>query len=270
MIASIKNVFSKKNRALLSELVRTEFKLRYQGSALGYMWSLLKPLMMFTVLYFVFVHFLRIGGDVPNFPIYLLLGIVIWSFFAEMTLQSLSSIVGRGDLIRKIKIPRWIIVVSASISALINLALNMLVVSVFIFFSDIDITWRILLVPLNLLEVYAFALGISLFLSAAYVKYRDVGNIWDVIMQMGFYATPILYPLTMIGNEFFQKLLLMNPVAHAMQNARFNAVTQETITASRLFEGGWYQYLPFLVTLAVLIFGIWYFRKESKYFAENL
>lgn len=267
---SLKNIFSKQNRSLVAELVRTDFKLRYQGSAIGYIWSLLKPLMMFTVLYFVFVYFLRIGGDVPHFPIYLLLGIVLWGFFVEMTGQSLASVVARGDLIRKIKIPRWIIVVSASFSALINLSLNLVVVFVFILFNGVDMTWRALLLPLNLLELYTFALGVSLFLSAAYVKYRDVGNIWDVVVQIGFYATPILYPLTMISNEFIRKLLLMNPVAYTIQNARYNLVTSDTITAAKLFEGGWYQYIPLLITLAVLVFGVWYFRKESKYFAENL
>src|SRR5829696_8502893 len=107
--------FSKENRALLAELVRTDFKLRYQGSVLGYAWSLLRPLLLFAILYVVFVKFLRIGGGVPHFPVYLLLGIVLWQFFADMTSQSLGSIVGRGDLIRKIRIPRWMIVFSSSI-----------------------------------------------------------------------------------------------------------------------------------------------------------
>src|SRR3954465_4330093 len=134
-----KNVFSKKNRALLAELVRTDFKLRYQGSVLGYAWSLLRPLLMFAILYVVFVRFLKFGGDVPHFPIYLLLGIVLWNFFNEMTVQSLGSIVGRGDLIRKIRIPRWIIVFSSSISALINLFLNMIVIVVFMFLNHVDL-----------------------------------------------------------------------------------------------------------------------------------
>ena len=120
----MKHIFTKKNRILLSELVRTDFKLRYQGSVLGYAWSLLRPLMLFLILYIVFVKFLKLGTGIPNYPIYLLLGIVMWSFFAEMTSLSLSSIVGRGDLIRKIRIPRWIIVLSSSVTAVINLFLN--------------------------------------------------------------------------------------------------------------------------------------------------
>src|SRR3989344_8140867 len=113
----IGNYVSKKNRALLAELVRTDFKLRYQGSMLGYAWSLLRPLLLFLILYVVFVKFLKIGEGVPHFPVYLLFGIVVWNFFLEMTTRSLTSIVERGDLIRKIRIPRWIIVLSSSISA---------------------------------------------------------------------------------------------------------------------------------------------------------
>src|SRR5580693_8462127 len=126
-----KRIFSKKNRALLAELVRTDFKLRYQGSVLGYAWSLLKPLLLFVILYIVFVYFLKIGKGVPHYPVYLLLGIVLWNFFNEMTSQSLGSIVGRGDLIRKIRIPRWIIVISTSLSAMINFLLNLIVVGIF-------------------------------------------------------------------------------------------------------------------------------------------
>jgi ABC-2 type transport system permease protein len=112
--------FTKENKALLAELVRTDFKLRYQGSVLGYVWSLLRPLLLFVILYVVFVKFLKIGNEVPHYPIYLLLGIVMWNFFNEMTLQSTTAIVGRGDLIRKIRIPRWMIIFSTSIAALIN------------------------------------------------------------------------------------------------------------------------------------------------------
>lgn len=266
----LKNVFSKQNRALLSELVRTDFKLRYQGSVLGYAWSLLKPLLMFGILYIVFVRFLRIGGDVPNFPVYLLFGIVLWSFFTEMTSQSLGSIVGRGDLVRKIRIPRWIIIVSSSVSALISLGFNLLIVSIFILFSDVEFGISVLLVPLFVIEIYVLALGVSLLLSAAYVKYRDISNIWDVVVQAGFYATPILYPLTEIKNVDFQKILLVNPVAQAIQDSRYVLITKETITTTHAWGAAWYRIIPAVLVILILIAGIRYFRKESKYFAENL
>jgi ABC-2 type transport system permease protein len=266
----MKRFFTKQNRALLSELVRTDFKLRYQGSALGYAWSLLRPLLLFVILYIVFVKFLKLGTGVPHFPVYLLLGIVIWNFFNEMTVQSLGSIVGRGDLIRKIRIPRWIIVLSSSISALINLFLNLLVIIVFMFVNHVHLMSTILWLPLILAEVYLLALGLSMFLSAAFVKFRDVNYIWEVILQAGFYLTPILYPLSRIPNLTFQKAILLNPMAQAIQDARYAAVTHETTTPHSLFQGGWFQFIPFLIVALVLVIGISYFRKESKYFAENI
>ncbi len=266
----ITRVLNKRNRALLAELVRTDFKLRYQGSVLGYAWSLLRPLLLFLILYVVFVKFLKIGGSVPHYPVYLLLGIVIWNFFAEMTSQSVGSIVGRGDLIRKIRIPRWIIVFSSSISALINLFLNLLVVIVFLFINHVDLLKTSLWLPLILVEVYILALGVSLFLSAAFVKYRDVSYIWEVILQAGFYLTPILYPLTLITNLIMLKLIMLNPMAQAIQDMRYATVTHQTKTIYQVFGGSWYKFIPFIAVFAIFITSIAYFRKESKNFAENI
>lgn len=265
-------VFSKKNRALLTELVRTDFKLRYQGSVLGYAWSLLRPLMLFAILYVVFVKFLKVGGDLPHYPIYLLFGIVLWTFFTDMTTQSLGSIVGRGDLIRKIKIPRWMVVFSSSINALINLGLNLIVIAILMVISKAVPMNTVYLLPLLFIELYALALGISLFLSAAFVKYRDIGYVWEVALQAGFYLTPILYPLMRIHNITFQKLLLLNPVAQTIQDARYALVSHDSqvVTAYRVFEGGWYMFIPFIIVILILIGGLAYFRKQSPNFAENL
>lgn len=266
----MKRFLTKQNRALVAELVRTDFKLRYQGSVLGYAWSLLRPLLLFIILYVVFVKFLRVGNDIPHFPVYLLLGIVMWNFFNEITVQGLGSVVGRGDLIRKIRIPRWIIVLSTSISALINLGLNLIVIAVFMVISQVQFSWSLLWLPLIFLEVYVFAVGISFFLSAAFVKYRDVGYIWEVALQAGFYLTPILYPLSRIPNSTLQKLILLNPMAQTIQAARYSAISHDTLTAAKVFNGGWHQLIPYLIVMVVLVFGLWYFRRESKYFAENI
>jgi len=266
----MKQFVSKSNRALLAELVRTDFKLRYQGSLLGYAWSLLKPLFLFVILYIVFVYFLRLGKDIPHFPVYLLLGIVLWNFFVEMTMQSLSSIVGRGDLIRKIRIPRWMIVFSSSMSATINLFLSLIVVAVFMIINHVTFTPSILLLPLYLLLIYVFALGCSLFLSAAYVKFRDLSYIWEIILQAGFYATPIIYPLQMIKNDFVEKILLLNPIAQAIQGARYNVVTHETLTSFKAWDGSWYIIMPSILTITIFIGGLLYFKSQAKYFAENI
>ncbi len=266
----MRQFLTKQNRALLSELVRTDFKLRYQGSVLGYAWSLLRPLMLFAILYVVFVLVLKTGGGIPHFPVYLLLGIVIWNFFLEMTTQSLGSIVGRGDLIRKISIPRWMIVFSSSISAVINLFLNLIVIVIFMFFNDVNLMLTALWLPLILVEVYVLSLGLSLFLSAAFVKFRDINYIWEVILQAGFYLTPILYAMTLIPSVTAQKIVLLNPVAQAIQDARYAIITHETPTIYRLFDGGPYVLIPFVLVFMVFVGGLLYFKKESKYFAENI
>lgn len=262
--------FTRQNRALIAELVRTEFKLRYQGSVLGYAWSLLRPLLLFLILYIVFVNFLKIGKGVPHFPVYLLLGIVMWNFFNEMTTLSIASIVGRGDLIRKIGIPKWIIIFSSSVSSIINLALNLLVVTIFLVVNNVDLLKTTLWLPLILFEVYILALGLSLLLSAAYVKYRDINYIWEVIIQAGFYITPIIYPITMITNGNLQKILMINPMAQAIQDARYAVITHESRTVYQVFAGGWYKFIPFIILVLLFITGFQYFRKQSKYFAENI
>jgi ABC-2 type transport system permease protein len=266
----LRKLTSKENRALFSELVRTDFKLRYQGSVLGYTWSLLRPLFMFLILYVVFTKFIKLGDSVPHYPIYLLLGIVLWQFFADMTNQSLSSVVARGDLIRKIRIPRWMIVLTSSVSALINLGLNLIIVAILMAINQVPVAVSFVLLPLALIELYIFGVGLSLFLAAAYVKYRDLSFVWEVLMQAGFYLTPVLYPLSIITNIAVQKLLLINPVAQAMQDARSVVVTTETITITDAWGSSIARLIPIAISLVILLIGILYFKKESKYFAENI
>ncbi len=255
---------------LLKQLVATDFKLRYQGSVLGYAWSLLRPILLFVILYFVFVKGLKIGGTLPHFPVYLLLGIVLWTFFAETTSQSLSSIVRRGDLIRKIRIPRWTIVISSSISALINLGLNLSVVLVFMLITRVDFMKTGLFFPIILLEIYIFALGVSFFLAAAFVKYRDMEYIWEVVTQAFFYLTPIIYPLSIITDTTLQKILLLNPVAQAMQDARTILVTKETITMAEAYGTSLARLISFAIVAVFFVAGLLYFKREAKTFAENI
>jgi ABC-2 type transport system permease protein len=268
----LSNIFSRRNRILLRELVITDFKLRYQGSVLGYLWSLLKPLFLFAVLYVVFVYFLRFGSDVEHFPIYLLLGIVLWSFFTEATNQGMQAIVSRGDLIRKINFPKYIIVVSGTISALINLAFNLLVVFVFLLINQVDISATILLLPLNILELYVFALAIAFFLSAAFVKFRDISHIWEVFLQAAFYATPILYPLSLVIDKSREaaQALLLNPVAQIIQDARYNVVTHQTTTTDSLIQNPYFAAVPYIIVAISIVLASWYFKKSQKYFAENV
>lgn len=267
-----KRILSKQNRALLSELVKTDFKLRYQGSAVGYLWSLLRPLFMFLILYMVFTTVFPLGKGVPHFPVYLFVGMILWNFFTEMTQQSLGSIVGRGDLIRKISIPRWLIVVSTSLNSLINLGLNLVVLVVFMVFNHVAPMWTLLWLPLLIIEVYLFALGLAFFLSAVFVKFRDIIYIWELFIQAGFYITPILYPLTRIQSPLFRKLLFMNPMAQSIQDARYAVISHDpsVVTIHQIFQGGWYRFIPYVVVLLVFVIGVLFFRSRADGFAEDL
>lgn len=266
----MKRFLTKENKALLIELVRTDFKLRYQGSFLGYMWSLLKPLMMFVILYIVFVFILKMDKGVPHFPIYLLLGIVLWNFFTEMTVQSLGSIVGRGDLIRKVKIPRWMVPISTSISALINLGLSMVVVIIFMIVNGVSVSMTSPMIVVDIVLLYVLALGCSLFLAAAYVKFRDLSYIWEVVLQAGFYATPIIYSLSLVPNNTLREILLLNPIAFVIQDARYNVISHEITTAWSVSNNHFIVIIPLCMIIMSAIGGVLYFKRESKSFAENI
>jgi ABC-2 type transport system permease protein len=268
---SLGNIFSKKNKALLYELVITDFKLRYQNSFLGYAWSLLKPLGLFSVIYVVFTKVFRFGDSVPNFPVYLLLGIVLWSFFLEATGGALNSIVGRGDLIRKISFPKYIIVISGTISALINLFLSLAVVIIFAFFSHVDFGAQILYAPFLIAELYVLALGIGLVLSALYVNFRDLSHIWEVLMQATFYAVPVIYTLQFVmqTSQKAAQIMMLNPIAQIIQDLRYSLVTKKTITTTDLVSFP-LSLVPYILVLVSLVFGAAYFKKRSRYFAEQI
>jgi ABC-2 type transport system permease protein len=259
---------TQKNQSILREMVVTDFKVRYQGSVLGYTWSVLKPLFLFVILYVVFVKFLRIGGDIPHFPVYLLLGIVLWSFFQEATMTGMNSIVNRGDLIKKISIPRYLVVVSSVSSAFINLIINLIVVIIFAFIDGVDVMKTWLLVPLFIAELLIFAMALSFFLSALYVKYRDAAYIWEVLLQAAFYATPILYPLTIVA-EKYQKYIMINPVAQIIQDTRWALVSHDTLSSWQVLSAP-LLFVPFVLILVTILIANRYFKKEAYYFAERI
>ena len=254
---------------LLKQLVKTDFKLRYQGSFLGYLWSLLRPLALFVILYFIFVRFLKFGGDMPHFPVYLLLGIVLWNYFIEVTTGSVSSIVSRGDLMRKINFPRYVIVLAGSFSALINLAINFVVIAIFMVVTHVDVRVSILLLPIIILELFVFSLALAFFLSAAFVRFRDISYIWEVVMQGAFYATPILYLLTAIP-EKAAKVLMLNPMAQIIQDSRYLLVTPRTSLVNDLYGTQLIRIVPLGLVLVSAMLATVYFKKQSKYFAEDV
>ncbi len=265
---------------LLRELVRADFKIKYQDSALGYIWSVLKPLFMFAVLYVVFIKVLRVGGHIEHWPIALLLGVVMFQFFTDVTGGTLKSIVNNGNLLRKIKFPRYIIVMASTVSALITLAINSLVIVLFGAINHVGLSWDVLVILPLVVELFIFALGVAFFLSATYVKFRDIQYIWDVISQALFYGSAIIFPITLISNiggagqalgTNLTYVALANPVAQVIQDARHLAISDEVPSLWTVSGGNIWAYLvPFTITILVFVCGGLYFRKKSPNFAEDV
>ena len=248
---SIPLVLNRKNRILLAELTKTDFKLRYQGSILGYLWALLRPLMMFAILYIVFAKLLKIGSDIPHYPVYLLCGTTMWSFFTECTSQGIQAIVNRGDLLRKISFPKYIVVVSATLTAVINMLINLVVVIIFALINGVTPTWSWLIAIPAILQLYLLSLGIAFLLGSINVKYRDITSIWEVFIQAA-------------------KILLINPLSQAIQDIRFGIITHETITTWNYLDNIFFSFIPVCITLTILVIGAITFRKKSKFFAEEV
>lgn len=254
---------------LLRELVKTDFKLRYQASILGYIWSLLRPLLLFFILYIVFAKILKVGDQIPHYPVYLLLGIVLWNFFIEITTGSIGSIVGKADLIRKINFPKYIIVLALSLAAVINLLLNFVVIAVFMYFEHVSVSWSILLDFPLIFEYYLVSLGIGFFLSAAFVKLRDISYIWEVLTQAAFYAIPIVYTLTAIPKSF-AKFLILNPLAQIIQDIRYVTITKQTETIAQVYGGDkWIWLIPIGLVVVIFTLSSIFFHHQSPKFAEE-
>jgi len=256
----------------LRELVATDFRLRYQSSALGYLWSVLRPLFLFAILYTIFSIFLGIGRDIPHWPIALLLGIVLWNFFTEVAGGGLKAIVNRGGLLRKISFPRYIVVVSGTVSAFINLLLNLLVIAVFMIINQVEPSWTMLLLPLVILELFLFSLGLAFFLGALNVKFRDTQYIWEIVQRGMFYASIVLYPATRIADKSVEGAitLLLSPVAQVIQDARYLLITHKVPTLYSISDNLTLAVVPIGISLVVFVFGALYFRKKSPHFAEDI
>lgn len=256
----------------MGQLVMTDFKLRYKGSVLGYVWTLLRPLALFVILYVVFVNFLRVGATIPHFAVYLLLGIVLWNYFVEVTTNGLSAIVAKGDLMRKLAFPRYVVVVAGSFSALINLTINLIVVGVFMIANGVVLTWSALWVIPLIVELFVFSLSIAFLLSALYVKFRDINYVWEVVLQAGFYATPILYPVSLVVDKsvLIAKIMLLNPVAQIVQDIRANVITSETPTLGSIYHHKYAYGISLAIVCILAIVSVVYFRKKSPNFAEDV
>lgn len=254
---------------VLRVIAGTEFKLKYADSALGYVWSLLKPLALFSVLYVVFARFFKLGG-IEHYPVYLLVGIVLWTFFADATTVAMPSVVAQGSLLRKLAFPRLIIPVSATMTAAITLLINLLAIVGFVAWSRIvpGLAW-LLILPL-LLELYLFALGVSLLLATLYVRFRDIGQIWELVMQLLFWSSAIIFPIGFLP-PWFRPLAFLNPFVQVMQDVRAIVLgTSRYGTAPDYLGGSAGRLIPIGIVLALLVAGVLLFRREERWFAERV
>jgi ABC-2 type transport system permease protein len=186
----------------------------------------------------------------------------------ETTSIGVSSIVANGNLLRKINIPKYLPVLASSISSLINLGLNLIVVFGFVIFSGIEPQLSWLALPLILIELYIFSLALAFLLSALYVKFRDINYIWELCLQAGFYLTPIIYPISK-APIVMQKLLFINPMAQIIQDARYLVISKSTVTA-RDVMGFPKLLIPYLIVITILVIAVFYFKKNAATFAEDV
>lgn len=249
-----------------------EFKLKFFGSVLGYLWQLMKPLMLFGVLYVVFTEFVRIGGGVPFYPVVLLMGIVMFTFIAESTSAAVSSVVDRENLVRRIQFPRLAIPMAVVLTAFFNLSLNFLAVFVFMIGSGVELRLSWLELFPMVLFLCVFAAGLSTVLSAYFVRYRDVRPIWDVGIQVMFYATPILYPIESVADRYPQvaQAMMCNPLAVVIEQLRHAMIDPTAPSAAEAIGGGVRLLIPLAIVVGVWGFGLWAFNREAPRIAEDL
>jgi ABC-2 type transport system permease protein len=255
-------------------LAATDFKLRFFGSALGYLWQLMRPLMLFGILYTVFTQFLNFSGPERFYGVSLLLGIVLFNFFAEATGGSVKSILVREQLVRKIDFPRLAVPLSVVLQALFNLALNLIPVFVFLIASGGRPRLSWLALPLLIAILATLGLALAMLLSSLYVRYRDIEPIWDVVLQALFYSTPILYTAETIkdkaGESAVRLLLLLNPFAAIVQEAKHVVVDPSHPGLSSLTGHAALALIPVATIVVLLVVGYAVFAREAPRIAEDL
>ena len=255
-------------------LAATDFKLRFFGSALGYLWQLMRPLMLFGILYVVFTQLLDFAGSERFFGVSLLLGIVLFNFFGEATGGAVKSILVREQLVRKIDFPRLAVPLSTVLHALFNLGLNLIPVLVFLVASGGRPRLSWLLLPVLIVVLAIFGLALAMLLSSLYVRYRDIEPIWEVVLQALFYTTPILYTAEMIkvkaGEEALRLLLLLNPFATILQSSKHVFIDPSHQSPQSLVGNAALTLLPLAAILVLFVVGYTVFAREAPRIAENL
>ena len=259
-------------------LAKTEFKLAFFGSALGYLWQLMRPLLLFGVIYAVISTVIPGKfGNVQFYPVALLLGIVLFNFYSESSGGAVASLVMRENLVRKIEFPRLAVPLATVLTALLNLSLNLTPVFIFLLAAGGSVRASWLELPLLMLALAAFTSGLGMILSVAYVRYRDVRPIWEVVLQMTFYASPIFYPIsrvhgtTILGVHVnLAHVLMANPFVAVLQQARHAVIDPSHPSAASAIGGGAMILIPIGIALATVVIGFLVFDHEAPRVAEQL
>jgi ABC-2 type transport system permease protein len=247
-----------------------DFRLKFFGSMLGYLWQLMKPILLFGVMLFVFTKAVRLGGSVYQYPVVLLSGIVMFTFFAESTGTAVSSVVDREGIVRKIHFPRLVIPLSVVLTAYFNFILNFAAVVIFMLARGVQVRWSWLeIIPL-ILFLGAFSTGLAMILSSLYVRFRDVRPIWEVALQAIFYGSAIFYPIENIPSVRLQHLIMCNPLAAVVQQVRHAVIDPNAPTAGQAIGGDVYLLIPISIVVVLVVGGFWWFNREAPRIAEEL
>jgi ABC-2 type transport system permease protein len=250
-------------------LATMDFKLRFYGSALGYAWTLVRPFAFFGVIWFVFSEIVHAGAGVKNYSAYILMSLVLFQFFLGIVTTCLTSLVDRQNLLRKMPFPRLVIPLSATLSGLFDLGMTLIAVFIFMAISGVYPTWSWFeLIPLIAI-LMLFATGLGLLLSVMFVRFRDMKPIWDVVGQMLFYASPILYVATVVPEDY-QRPYLANPIAAVLTQMRHAVVDPSAASAAEAIGGAPRLLIPAGFVLVVCLLGTWAFSRQAPKVAENL
>ena len=254
---------------LLYLIATTEFKRSYVGTALGYLWSLARPLLLFAVLLIVFTQAFDLGDRVKSYPVLLLFNIVLFGFFQEATTQAVSSIVSQESVVRKTQFPRLVIPLAVVLTSLFNLAVNLVVVLGFVLVSGIRPEWTWLLFPLVLSALIVLTAATATILSALYPRFRDTAIIWSVAATALFYATPVLYPIEIVSGTL-RDLLALNPLSPLFELARKWVIDPSAPGPAAAAGGSLRLLVPAAVFVLVCALAVWIFQREAPRIAEEL
>jgi ABC-2 type transport system permease protein len=255
---------------LLYLIAVTEFKKTYFGTFLGYLWSLARPLLLFAVLVTVFTQVFHLG-HVPHYPVLLLMNIVLYGFFQEATMGAVGSVVSQESIVRKTQFPRLVIPLSVVLTALFNLALNLVVVLVFLLGFGVEPRWTWLLFPIILLMLLVITVAVSMIVSSLYPRFRDIAIIWAVFTTALFYVTPILYSVDNVtGHPTLRHLIQLNPLAPIFELAR-KWIVDPNAPGPAQAAGSYLALLaPAAIYLTICVLSVWIFNREAPRIAEEL